>query len=300
MKTVVPSYYPAFSCIAGACKHSCCIGWEIGIDPATAERYTHESGAFGDRLRQAMYMDADGDTAMRLTADARCPFLSESGLCDIYTTLGEDALCQICTDHPRYRAFFSHRIEMGLGGCCEAAASLIVLQEEPTAWIVLHDDGASEDASAEEVDFFTSRAALIAIAQDRSRSLTERCDAILQAVNRTRPPLSDTALFTVSHALERLDPAWDAVLARLHKPSLTVADDLPFEHLLVYFLWRHTPLALDDGRFAERVAFAVHSTRLLMRLHGDRTKEDLIELFRAYSAEIEYSDDNLEQLFSLF
>ena len=66
--------------------------------------------------------------------------------------------------------------------------------------------------------------------------------------------------------------------------------------LLVYFLWRHTPLALDDGRFAERVAFAVHSIRLLMRLHGDRTKEDLIELFRAYSAEIEYSEDNIAAL----
>ena len=29
MLTVYPDYYPAFRCIAGACRHNCCIGWEI-------------------------------------------------------------------------------------------------------------------------------------------------------------------------------------------------------------------------------------------------------------------------------
>ena len=28
----VPDYYETFRCIAGECKDSCCIGWEIDID----------------------------------------------------------------------------------------------------------------------------------------------------------------------------------------------------------------------------------------------------------------------------
>ena len=29
---VYPDYYPEFRCSASACKHNCCIGWEIDID----------------------------------------------------------------------------------------------------------------------------------------------------------------------------------------------------------------------------------------------------------------------------
>ena len=28
----VPDYFSEFSCIAGDCKDSCCLGWEIDID----------------------------------------------------------------------------------------------------------------------------------------------------------------------------------------------------------------------------------------------------------------------------
>ena len=31
---LVPTYFNEFACIGGACEDNCCIGWEIGIDPA--------------------------------------------------------------------------------------------------------------------------------------------------------------------------------------------------------------------------------------------------------------------------
>ena len=33
----VPDYFKEFSCIAGACKDSCCLGWEIDIDEDSYE-----------------------------------------------------------------------------------------------------------------------------------------------------------------------------------------------------------------------------------------------------------------------
>lgn len=39
MKRVVPDYYADFACIAGACRHTCCVGWEIDIDPDSLRRY---------------------------------------------------------------------------------------------------------------------------------------------------------------------------------------------------------------------------------------------------------------------
>mgnify|MGYP006874698003 CR=1 FL=1 len=35
---VYPDYYKEFKCIAGECRHSCCIGWEIDIDEETYKR----------------------------------------------------------------------------------------------------------------------------------------------------------------------------------------------------------------------------------------------------------------------
>ena len=39
MKLYAPTYYKNFKCIADACEHSCCIGWEIDIDPEALEKY---------------------------------------------------------------------------------------------------------------------------------------------------------------------------------------------------------------------------------------------------------------------
>ena len=77
-----------------------------------------------------------------------------------------------------------------------------------------------------------------------------------------------------------------------------------YEQLLVYFLYRHVPTALVDGDVSSKAAFAVLSVRLLfslgalhLLLHGEFTVEDQIELCRLYSAEVEYSDDNMDALF---
>ena len=50
MIRVVPDFYPEFHCIASACRHSCCVGWEVDVDPETLARYRQVPGAFGSRL----------------------------------------------------------------------------------------------------------------------------------------------------------------------------------------------------------------------------------------------------------
>ena len=48
----VPDYFSEFSCIAGDCKDSCCLGWEIDIDDKSYEYYKTIGGAFGEMLRK--------------------------------------------------------------------------------------------------------------------------------------------------------------------------------------------------------------------------------------------------------
>ncbi len=107
MTLIYPATADAFRCIADACRHTCCKGWEIDIDPDTRAKYAAMTGEIGQRLRDAIADTPDG-TSFRLREDERCPMLNDSGLCDIITACGEGALCQICADLRATATSFRH------------------------------------------------------------------------------------------------------------------------------------------------------------------------------------------------
>ncbi len=295
MKPIIPSYYPSFSCIADRCQHSCCVGWEIDIDEEAAARYRAVEGVFGDRLRTAVTETEDGCSFV-LDEHERCPFLNAQGLCDLILTLGEDALCEICRVHPRFRYDYSDRTEWGLGLCCEAAAALVLTWTDK---VTLNDD--SLPADPEEAAMLRQRQQAIAVAQDRTQTIAAREERLLALAGLCAP--SDNAtLLRWFGPLERLEPAWDEALGHLTQAAsapLTVPDTV-FEQWLVYTLYRQLPPSLEDGCLAERLALAVLSSRLLRALTAahDGKQETFLELARLYSAEIEYSDENIPQLLS--
>ena len=330
MRLISPDYYPQFRCIADKCRHSCCIGWEIDIDPDTRENYRRVPGEFGARLNAAI---EDGEVScfrmlkvgQRPTSDSDClqspsvastrpcaegwpvcPMLNQSGLCDLITELGEDHLCQICADHPRFRSFFTDRTEIGLGMCCEEAARIILTREEPMQLIVLEDDGNEDALPEDEAALLALRGEMIDLMQDRARPIEDRLDALLEAVDFVLPERDWAAVY---RELERLDPAWDNMLDAISSFDATsapsglsdrsLAFDTAFEQLCVYLLYRHLPGALEDDDVLGRVAFCVLSTQVLMALCAakeDCTMDHLLDFARMYSAEIEYSEDNIAAL----
>lgn len=309
MKLIAPDYYTKFKCIADKCKHSCCIGWVIDVDADTLEYYHTVDGELGERLK--MGIDEESETAHFILGEGeRCPFLNQNGLCDLITELGEESLCQICTDHPRYRNFYADRTEIGLGLCCEAAGELILKRQEKTTLVVLEDDGEKEEPDVADVSLLNWREELFSIAQNRSMSIEERTVAILKAAEIPIPERSLAEWADIYLELERLEAPWTDRLMELKETDLSDVPDLDtpewnvaFEQLLVYFLYRQLPFALDDGEYEGRAAFCVLSYRIIRELcrvhtvlHGDVSLDDLVEIARQYSAEIEYSDENVETL----
>ena len=298
MKTTAPAYYTQFHCLGGGCRHNCCIGWEIDIDEECYARYQAERSPFGERLRRGIDTSS-GQPSFRLGAGERCVFLNGEGLCEIILNLGEEALCEICDQHPRYRHFYADRVEIGLGLCCEEACRLILSQQEPVRLTVIADDGEESISCEEEEEFFAVRDRMLAILQDRRLSYDERAEN-LRRFGGLRPDSrtpSDWAAFYRS--LERMDTAWDACLDRLEGCEVWQADggrDLLWEQLAVYFLLRHTPAALDDGLLAPRIALCLHAVAVLRHLSAGADLEALCELCRLYSCEIEYSEENTEAL----
>ncbi len=96
-----PEIYESFKCVGGKCPDSCCIGWEVDIDEESYYYYMTVKGDFGERLKKSM-KEEDGERFFPLNENGRCPFLNSENLCDIYSNLGEDRLCTVCTEYPRY------------------------------------------------------------------------------------------------------------------------------------------------------------------------------------------------------
>ncbi len=292
--TVYPDYYPHFRCIAGACRHSCCIGWEIDIDPETLARYRSLTGPLGERLEACI--SRDEPPHFLLGEGERCPFLNSDGLCDLILAGGEGLLCQICDDHPRFYNDLPGRREAGLGLCCESAARLILERERP---VTLIQEGEAQETDPEAEALLELRARAIAIAQDRSMALPARMDKLLLLCGGCEP--GHPALWCdVLLELERLDEGWTAMLRRLEQagPALPLPDDrsAAWEQLLVYCLYRYLPAAWEDGDVGSKAGFAVLTVRLLQALRALHPDMPLTELARMWSCEIEYSTVNADRL----
>lgn len=145
MKYHKPSFFDQFKCIGSACTDTCCAGWEIEVDETTAEGYLTEKGAFGDRLRREIGSEP-GEYFFKLQ-DNRCPFLNKENLCDIFINLGEDRLCDICREHPRFYNWFGDYTEVGLGLCCEEAERLLFSDSKPLTFVeeVTQDEELAEE-----------------------------------------------------------------------------------------------------------------------------------------------------------
>lgn len=301
MKTIVPDYYAGFACIAGKCRHSCCVGWEIDIDEESLCRFRATQGEIGRRLRRDI-AETDEGACFILQQGERCPFLNRDNLCDIILELGEESLCQICADHPRFRNFFSDRVEMGLGLCCEEAARLVLTRQEPTELAVLEDDGGCEELSEDEEFLLALRSECMAIVQRREKDVCARVEEMLSrfGVRMPRRSMAEWARFL--QKLERLDEGWSTRLEQLasagRAPELPVGADTPMEQLMVYLLLRHFSGAAEDGDMQGRLQMCV----LLWQLVGAIWAQEggglaaLCDIARMCSAEMEYSQENMDAI----
>ncbi len=308
MKTLVPNYYHKFKCIAGKCRHNCCIGWEIDIDEDTLEFYRDLSGELGEKVRKNIDFNAECPHFVLKTGD-RCPFLEQEGLCEIIKKLGENALCDICTDHPRFRNFFSEHTELGIGLCCEEAARVILKSEEPFELIPL-DEEFEFSLSDEEKKMLDERDEIFSVIRDRRKSVFERMEKISSRYSFALCGLFPEKLCSLFLSLERLDERWTSLLENMGNFCLekSVLSDKSFsacfEQLLCYLVFRHFADGMYNGSFVPRIKFAIAACLLVAQLcdkysqeDGDPAIADMAEFARMFSAEIEYSEENLDTVF---
>ena len=296
MKELIFDYLTDFKCIASECKHNCCIGWEIDIDKTTLSRYRKDVTAFSSELKKGINF---GARCFKM-AENRCCFLDKDNLCIIIKNMGEDSLCQVCKDHPRFRSFIGNTVETGLGLCCEEACKIVLSKSQPAKLITIKDD--KESFTPFERQKLVYRQNLIDVCTCRENTLDNRVNILQSYCTENIINKSGQYFYDILVNLERYDKKWDDVLQFLLKnDTKSVQFDIPFENLLAYFIFRYVSRAKKDGLITA-LEFCLFSFTVIKLLCEGKNAEsgcdfyDLSEFSRMFSCEIEYSDDNTNKI----
>ncbi len=314
-----PCYYDKFTCTAGKCTDNCCIGWEICIDKDTHNYYKSVDGSFGERLRQNICC---GDEPSFFLKNERCPFLNENNLCDIITTLGENALCQICRDHPRWFEWYGNEKEGGIGLSCEEGARLILTEEGFADYFESKcDDLPDEDFDEDAYSFlFSVREGIFNILTDEEKTFNEKADSILDLCAEAEASLNSEnkqsfKSFNFGKELQKaipilaqtepIDEKWSAEYEKLKNSdrSLSPTDEesVYLTRLFAYFIWRYFLTAVFDYRPTEKIRFSLFSITVIFSLYRIKDSNSFDSFLKSavlYSKQMEYSTENLDIFFS--
>ena len=296
MKLYAPRYYSDFVCIADKCTHSCCIGWEVDVDQSALERYENLVNPYRDEIMKSISFE--GEPHFTLCDDERCPHLNDAGLCKIILSAGEDYLCDICREHPRFYNNSPSRSEVGLGMACEEASRIILSRDDYDCYVTV-----GETDCEEQPDSFDPL------------PLREEIWSRLKADSTYEEKLNGIyGHFGVSPAMFT-DEYWRGVLDEAeylyseHKEmfaAYTSSTATPkkyakqLERALAYYVARHCTEAQSHEDFLSRLGFALFCERLLASLITRLPKVNIITLAVAVSEELEYCEENTEKILICF
>ncbi len=335
MLNTYPDYFKKFSCIADKCPDTCCAGWEVVVDTESLEKYGNLGNRYAEKIRSLISVDSDGDSIFTPHGN-RCPFLLDSGLCEMYIELGHDFLCRTCRQFPRHITYFGARKETGISISCPEAARIIMKNPEP---ISFETEEVHADIMPTAIDpslYFTlieTRKTAINILQNRNFTIEKRIVAFLELSAEIQLLIRKNRLseakeickkdylckdfrigshsdknkalakyFSDFKSLEMLDKSWKKRLENAEKsvPSKPDGYEWEYEHLMIYFVFRYLMTAVFDGDILSKSKFAAVSYILIRYLQSDNPndKSARITAMQKYSKEVEHSQFNMDSIHS--
>ena len=282
---VRPNYYDDFSCIASECKHNCCIGWEIGIDEKTLSKYKNAKGKLSEKLKKCI-----NNGCFVLDENSRCPFLNKDNLCEIIKNYDESYLCDICREHPRFYNFVAGRNEAGLGLSCEAAAKLILEFDKKVKL-----NGFHFCISHSQREFLKMRKHIFEFLQEENLLLSKRLEILGNVYD-----YDFLKSYEMLINLEKLSNERDCYFECIKEGNLKdfeVIDEPEFQkaftNLVLYFVYRHFTY---ENLYKLKFALFCIQTIAIIFAGTEKNPENLCDIARVFSAEIEYSPENTEEI----
>ena len=292
MKQFEFNYSKKFYCIADKCNHNCCKGWQIIVDKKTASKYLQLIQS-DQRFKNCL------DGQFFKMNDGNCPFLDNDNLCHVIKNYGEKCLSKTCKTHPRFKSFFNGITETGLGLYCEQAGKIILSFKPKMKTVLVKDDFKSAKLSSFERKVFSFRKKALSIAQDRRFSIEKKLLLLTELSNVDLNKNSFNKWLEIFKKLNKLkinEFSFDKLAPAKEFAPVLSGFEREYEQLLSYLIFRHISRAIDMLDLKVRLAFIVLSFKMINNIFAlSQTKsfENLVEVCRFYSSEIETNDDNI-------
>lgn len=329
-----PEYYERFRCIGGSCPDTCCAGWEVDIDDESGDYYRSVTGDFGKRLNEHI-CECDGERYFPLTKSNRCPFLNDKNLCDIYINLGEESLCQTCTEYPRYFMDIGNYEQVDMSLSCMELARIFYTETEHINYIRSENDVCGDELSQDDqatlIEVLALRNQCISVMQDNDGSFTEKFKTVRDLVSEAQgltPEEGDTArpyltedyseLIVLLESMDSINDTWTEKLNYYKKVSVDskalsrLGDffrdtdgslDTWMSKTAVYFIFRYFIDTLIDGDIEKELCLIHRSLRLILfmlfaewLIKGTVQVTDIIYVSHLYSKQVEHDDGNVSVL----
>ncbi len=303
MKKYYPSFYDSFSCLCDACPDTCCAKWEIVVDEKSVLKYNSISGEIGEKLRQSLFKDEDGDYVFKLV-NGRCPFLNECNLCDIHIKLGREYTCEVCRQHPDFVEEYDdfteicpslscpQTVRMIFDNACDVQLFPDVVTESDDYVLQLLVNGRNQvfEILKNQYSYKQKVEKLCCLAteiQEKTDFYQNECDIEFS--------FSDSVAF-FSNELEILTDKWKTILnCAVYKKDVCVEDN-KLTALLSYYVYRYFLKAVNDCDIITKVRFILFSVWFCEQLYLN-SDYPFEEIARLYSKEIEHNTENIEKIY---
>lgn len=304
MQLFAPSYYSKFKCTADKCKHTCCAGWEIDIDPEAIERFSSLDAESAQAILATIEQGDDNTPHFRLCENGNCPHLNENGLCRLILKHGEDILCDICREHPRFYNYIGNIAEVGIGASCEEACRIILQADDYITMVQIGSVSGNFNAQSEEFDALSERANIYSILSDKTIPYKERLSKLYNDYDISPDMLTDDEWHSVLTYLEYLNEAHKSLfLSYSSKTENAKNAEVYLERFLAYLIYRHASCSVSMSDFRARLGFCFFCERLFSSLLSALDRISVAEAIKVaiiLSEEIEYSLENTETIIGEF
>ncbi len=325
-KEFYPDFYKNFKCAASHCPDTCCKDWDVVVDDESYAFYSNVSGEFGDKLKNSIKIDEDGDRVF-IFENKYCPFLNRTQLCEIQIKLGEEHVCDTCREFPRISQDYTEFTEYMLSLACPEACRMIISGDNIFGFLNITEIKNDNNGYSKAFMNFLlkARKLTVNIFYDNTKSFRYRlkhciafteyvqtliddeifdedklCEYEYQDINAEK--VNSSFVFNMHKDLDIMDNNWikavyaakDCILNDTHET------DCEYANMALYYIYRYYLNAIDNYDIITTIKriYCVYivCSAMTAALGAENEFEKRVMIMQKYSKEIEHSFENTEFL----
>lgn len=181
MKYLFINLFTDFQCVGGECPDTCCCGWTIRVDEESMNKYAMLPEPLRSQVLGNIGED-NGHHIMLLDEKGRCPFLNNENLCNLYTMISPDALCDTCQLYPRKIVTYYDTMLLTVSLSCPEVARLMLDYPDSLGFQFTEDDTVTDVTGADWLwynELINGLVITTEILQERSAPLWKRLYLVL-------------------------------------------------------------------------------------------------------------------------